>query len=287
MEGIDDVLLAGTALVLGMGNVMSFIRTFLVFMLTLPGYTYALNSSTSSIGKNLYLEGYYMPSLLERNVFSIRQIVGKSGGTGNNSSALVDHDIYLNSSVLSAIGGGIGFAGSGVGLKFSLDCGNFSAKKVGSYMKDAIDGYSDIEEYVASRISGISSAALTVSMCYERLTTPSPVSIGLYVCAGGGATFVGISPGNYARLTPSFRVKSGVLLPVGRSLALSLGAFYRETFGSDEYESVYDNAVSLDGRVRVPVASKLWGDSGVESKFELSDLGVELGLRFNLRLDST
>lgn len=260
---------------------MSFVRTVLMLVLVLPACTYACDSALLC-NTGVYAEGYYMPSLLENNSFSIRRIKG----IGNSSRVLPSHDVKLTSSVLAAVGGSVGLGVDGVGLKFSVDHGEFLARKVSSYWRgEEVSGID--KKYETSRISRITSTSLTVSMCYERFSAPSHFSIGLFACAGGGATLCGTAPGNYEKLSPSFKVKSGVLLPLSRSLTLLLGGFYRGTFGDNEYESMYDNAVSLSGKASVPVASEKWGASGTVSTFELTDLGLELGLRFNLRLDST
>ena len=259
---------------------MSFLRTVFVLVLVLPACTYASGAATYNRG--LYAEGYYAPSLLENNSFSVRRL---KRGVEEHSRVLPSHDVKLTSSALAAIGGSVGLGGDGVGLKFSVDHGEFLAKKVSLYWKgDQVSSFE--KKYETSRIARVVNSTLTVSMCYERFTTPGHFSMGLFACAGGGATYCGTTPGNYGKLSPSFKVKGGVLLPLSRSLTLLFGGFYRSTFGDDEYESVYDNAVSLSGKEGVPVASEKWGASGTVSKFELTDLGLELGLRFNLRLGS-
>lgn len=266
---------------------MSFLRAVFSLMLALPACTYASSSAVLYSGL-LYAEGYYMPSLLESNTYSIRRI--KIKNTDNNS-VLPSHDVKLSSSALVAAGSSVGLVREGVGLKFSVDYGEFLARKVSHYWRE--EGVSSAsvvtKKYETSRITTVSSAALSVSVCYERFTAPGHFPIGLFACAGGGATLCGIAPGNYRRLSPSFKVKTGVLLPLSRSLSLILGGFYRGTFGDDERESIYDvgNAVSLSGKASLPVAVNEWGASGTVSKFELRDLGLELGLRFNLRLNST
>ncbi|MEH0831115.1 hypothetical protein, partial [Anaplasma bovis] len=150
---------------------MSFLRAVFVLMLVLPAYTYA-SGFTALSGNGMYTEGYYMPSLLENNSFSVRKI--KKESASEDTSVLPGHDVKLTSSVLAAIGGGVGFGGDGVGLNFSVDYGEFLAKKVSYYWRGA-DAASETftKKYEASRISRISSTTLTVSVCYERFTSPS------------------------------------------------------------------------------------------------------------------